>query len=266
VKQLNSIAARPFHPPSGFLMKRSGKLPLAQSSSAPSNQADIDSFLSTLSKIPPRPKSKGRGRLLFAMDATASREPSWDQACKIQGEMFTQTDGLGGLEIQLAHFRGFGEFEATPWLTSSQELVRRMTGVFCLGGETQIGKVLAHALDENRKNHINALVFVGDCCEEDVDALCRLAGELGLGGVPAFLFHEGDDPVAGRAFKQLARLTGGAYCRFDQGSAKQLRDLLAAVAVFAAGGRKALADYCKRSGGAVGDISRQLRLQGPERQ
>ena len=246
-------------------MKNPSKLPLTKSSSAPSNQADIDSFLSTLNKIPPHPKGKGRGRLLFAMDATASREPSWDQACKIQGEMFTQTDGLGGLEIQLAYYRGFGEFEASPWLTSSPDLVRLMTGVFCLGGETQIGKILSHALDENRKNRINALVFVGDCCEEDVDGLCKLAGELGLGNVPAFIFHEGDDPVAGRAFKQIARLTGGAYCRFDQGSAKQLRDLLAAVAVFAAGGRKALADYSKRSGGAVGDLSRQLRLQGPER-
>jgi len=238
----------------------------APKETAKAGSTAVSQFLQTVARTPVRHGGKTPGRLIFAMDATASREPSWDQACKIQGEMFTQTDGLGGLEIQLAYYRGFGEFEASPWLTSSQELVRRMTGVFCLGGETQIGKILVHALDENRKSRINALVFVGDCCEEDVDALCKLAGELGLGGVPAFLFHEGDDPVAGRVFKQIARLTGGAYCRFDQGSAKQLRDLLAAVAVFAAGGRKALADYCKRSGGAVGDISRQLRLQGPERQ
>ena len=45
--------------------------------------------------------SAGAGRLLFAMDATASREPSWDQACHLQAEMFGATDGLGGLEVQL---------------------------------------------------------------------------------------------------------------------------------------------------------------------
>ena len=43
----------------------------------------------------------GRGRLIFALDATASREPTWDRACRIQGEMFEATAALGGLDIQL---------------------------------------------------------------------------------------------------------------------------------------------------------------------
>ncbi len=210
----------------------------------------VDAFLRRLAATPAARRQAGRaGRLFFAMDATASREPSWDQACQIQGEMFLVTEALGGLEVQLCYYRGFGEFAATPWLASSVELVRRMTGVACRGGQTQIGRVLAHAAAEARKGRVNALVFVGDAFEEDIDAVAQRAGELGVLGVPAFMFHEGSDAVARRAFEAVARLTGGQYCAFDASSAQQLRDLLAAVAVFAAGGRTALEDFGKARGG-----------------
>ncbi len=101
-------------------------------------------------------------------------------------------------------------------------------------------------------------MFVGDCMEEDVDRLCHLAGELGMLGVPAFLFHEGEEPVARRAFKEIARLTRGAYCAFDASSAGQLRDLLSAVAVYAAGGQKALQDFGKNRSEVVRQLTRQL--------
>ncbi len=221
--------------------------------------AQVDAFLNRVAAAPaPRPDG-GRGRLIFAMDATASREPSWDHACQIQGEMFAATEGLGGLEIQLVYYRGFGEFRHTKWMTDSRSLVRHMTGVHCLGGHTQIRKVLRHAIEETKHKPVNAVVFVGDCMEEDVDDLCHLAGELGLLGAPVFIFHEGVEPVAARAFRQIARLTKGAYLSFDAASAKQLRDLLAAVAVFAAGGRRALEDLGKRSGGAVLRIADQMK-------
>ena len=133
-----------------------------------------------------------------------------------------------------------------------------MTGVHCLGGTTQIGKVLGHAVIEARRSKVDALVFVGDCMEEDVDRLCRIAGELGLLGTPAFLFQEGQEPIASKAFAQIARLSGGAHCRFDTGSARQLRDLLSAVAVYAAGGRRALQDFSKNRGEVVRRLTRQL--------
>ena len=199
-----------------------------------------------------------RGRLLFAMDATASREPTWDQACRIQGEMFDTTASLGGLDIQLCYYRGFREFHASPWVADARALARQMTGVRCAGGATQIIRVLDHARRESGERKLSALVFVGDCMEEDVDALCASAGELGLLGVPAFMFHEGLDPVAARAFREVARLTRGACCRFDPGSADQLRSLLAAVAVFAAGGRRALADLSARD---RGELVRRLTHQ-----
>ena len=114
-----------------------------------------------------------------------------------------------------------------------------MRGVGCQGGLTQIDKVLNHTLAESRRRKVNALVYVGDSLEEDVDRLCARAGELALLGVPAFVFQEGGDETAGRAFREIARLTKGAL-PLDRGSARQLRDLLTAVAVYAAGGRKAL--------------------------
>jgi hypothetical protein len=222
-----------------------GKLPQAGA------RGDIDAFIQKVRTMPQLRPAAERGRLIFAMDATASREPSWDHACRIQGEMFEATSSLGGLEIQLVFYRGFHECKASRWLSSAAALHRAMRSVFCVGGETQIGRVFDHALKEARASRVSALVFVGDAIEENPDALCQRAGELGLLGVPIFVFHEGGDATAGRTFREIARVSKGAYCAFDSASAQQLRDLLGAVAVYAAGGRRALEAYGKRQGGAA---------------
>ena len=224
-----------------------------------SRRAEIDRFLRKVAATPtPRPADQC-GRLLFAMDATASREPTWNRACQIQGEMFVQTAALGGLDVQLCYYRGLNEFHSSAWLNGPEALIQRMQSVSCLGGYTQLIRVLQHARDETRKRKVDTLVFIGDCMEEDVDQLRHLAGELGILGVPAFVFQEGVDPVAENAFRQLAKLTGGAYYRFDATSAQQLRELLGAVAVYAAGGHRALEDYGRRRGGAAPRLMDQLK-------
>ena len=119
--------------------------------------------------------------------------------------------------------------------------------------------MLRHAAAEARRKPVQALVFVGDCMEEDVDELGRLAGELGLLGTRAFLFHEGGNPVAGRAFRHLAELTRGACLPFSAASAADLRALLGGVAAYAAGGRRALLALADRMGGAVKLLEHQLR-------
>jgi len=224
---------------------------------------DVARFLKKVSEAPTPPRGQGgRGRLIFALDATASREPSWDRACQIQGDMFTETSILGGLAVQLLYYRGYRQCRASKWAVNTAELLRFMTSVRCLGGATQIEKILKHAIKENAKKKVNALIFVGDAMEEDIDLLCHQAGELGLLNVPVFVFHEGGDPIAERAFRQIARLSGGAYCRFDSSSAQQLRDLLAAVAVYAAGGRQAMLDYGQRKGGETLRLTHQLSGKG----
>ncbi|MSO71187.1 MAG: VWA domain-containing protein [Alphaproteobacteria bacterium] len=222
----------------------------------PSLKSEVGAFLATLKATPQAPA--GRGRLLFAIDATASREPTWDLACQIQAEMFAAAELLGGIEIQLCFYRGFSECKATPWLGSAAELVRRMIGVRCQPGRTQIVKVLHRALAETRAQKVNALVFVGDVIEEDIDELDHLAGELGLLATPAFVFQEGGDPIARRTFETIARLSGGAYSPFDTGSAAQLKALLTAVAVFSAGGRAALENHARRAGGPALALTHQL--------
>ena len=206
----------------------------------------------------PVPTGGGRGRLVFALDATASRERTWREASRIQEQMFLETAELGGLEVQLVYYRGLAECKASRWLSDADGLLVAMRKVHCLGGQTQIGRVLRHAVVESAKRRVNALVFIGDCMEENVDSLCATAGELGVIGVPVFLFHEGSDPVAAEAFARIAKLSGGACCHFDASSPLQLKALLGAVAVFAGGGRQALAEYGRRQGGIVLRLTNQM--------
>ena len=112
-----------------------------------------------------------------------------------------------------------------------------MSQIACNAGHTQIEKILIHARKETKLLRVNALVFVGDAMEENPDDLAHAAGEL---SVPVFLFQEGTDRNVERVFREIARLTHGAYCRFDPGAARQLAELLRAVAVYAAGGLAAL--------------------------
>ena len=229
-------------------------------SPAASSGEEIAAFLTQVKTMPPAPQAAGRrGRLIFAMDATMSRQPTWDRALNIQAEMFAETAKIGGLDVQLVYFRGFGECRASPWVSNPAALARLMTGVDCRGGNTQIGRVLKHVRAEVAKGKVGAMVYVGDCMEENIDELCATAGEIGLLGTPCFMFQEGRDAVAERAFKEIARLTRGAWCRFDAGSPRTLRDILKAVAVYAAGGRQALADYSQRHGAGARLLIEQMK-------
>ncbi|HHZ08525.1 MAG TPA: VWA domain-containing protein [Rhizobiales bacterium] len=183
----------------------------------------------------------GRGRLILALDATMSRQPTWDLACRVQADMFDAVADTGRLAVQLVYFRGHNECRASRFVSDTGALKELMLRIDCRGGQTQIGKVLAHALKETARDKVAALVYIGDALEEAIDDLADKAGQLGLRGVPVFVFQEGADPVAERGFREIARLSRGAWFRFDHAAASTLAKLLASVAVFAAGGTKALA-------------------------
>jgi hypothetical protein len=220
---------------------------------------EIMEFLDKLKTRTPIGPGVGRGRLIVAIDATASRGPTWDSACRIQGEMFEATAGLGGLAIQLVFYRGYNECRSSRWVTTAGELHRLMTGVQCVGGFTQIGRVLTHTVAETRRQKVNALVFVGDAFEERIDEVCAPAGELGKLGTPVFLFQEVRDPDATSAFKQIAGLSGGAHLAFDLANIDRLKELLGAVAAYAAGGRDALLAYGNGKSGEILRLTSQLR-------
>ena len=219
----------------------------------------VDAFLSEAGHPAPLRAGTGRGRLVFALDATMSRQPTWDAAIALQGRMFETTAALGGLDVQLVYFRGLRECKASAFVSGGAGLNRLMTRIHVEGGNTQIGRILTHARDEARRNRIGALVYVGDAVEERIDPLCARAGELALLGVKAFMFHEGRDAAAERAFREIARLTGGAYAAFDASAPGKLGALLSAAAAYAAGGTLALEAEAKTDPAAAKLLLAQMR-------
>jgi hypothetical protein len=226
-------------------MRKDGRQTPAPVSSKP----EIENFIDQVRALGPSTARGGRGRLIFALDATMSSAADLGYSLHTAGGDVPGSGGVGGLDIQLVYFRGLHECRASGWVAGSDDLAELMSRIDCRGGQTQIGKVLSHARQEYGRRKVQAMVFVGDAMEEPIDSLCQAAGELGLLGVPVFMFQEGDDSVAENAYREIARLSRGAYCRFDAGSAQQLGELLRAVAAYAAGGIKALAEL-KRSPGA----------------
>jgi hypothetical protein len=219
------------------------------------SSTEVDAFLGKMQGRAARTAAVG-GRLIFALGATASRQPMWDTACQTQAEMFREVATIGGLSVQLVYYRGLAECRSSRWVTQPEHLSGLMERIDCRMGHTQIGKVLTHARRESELLKVQALVFVGDAMEENPDDLAHGAAALGKAGVPAFMFQEGTNLEVEAVFREIAQLTRGAYCRFDPGAARQLAELLKAVAVYATGGLTALAG--RKDAGAVRLLS-QLR-------
>ena len=222
-------------------MKNKGITKTEQKSRAPqrrSSSGEIASFLKTVNEVA-KPRS---GRLIFALDATMSRQPTWDRAMTHQASMFDAVGKSGDLAVQLVYFRGLDECRASKWVINARALRDLMLGIACLAGHTQITKILRHAVKETSKEPVSALVYIGDSVEEYTDELYRLAGELGVRGIRGFFFQDGHDMIAERGFREMARLSRGAYFHLGPDSARELADLLGAIAVYARGGLKALSE------------------------
>lgn len=202
--------------------------------------------------------STGRGRLIFALDATQSRAETWSLATKLQSEMLRSV-ASATLDLKVMFFRG-DECKKTEWTSDSEKLTRSMSKIECRTGYTQIKKILEHALAED---HVSAVIFIGDSLEEDIEELSRLASELGDAQVPVFMFHERDDVMSDedqneltdeveRAFKLIAQKSGGAYFRFGTGSPQavtQFAETLNAVAKLVIGDNSAIAAITHKKGG-----------------
>lgn len=223
----------------------------SEAAAAKASPAQVAAFVAAARRLDPG----ASGRLVFALDATMSRQPTWDRACAYQAAMFDAAADAGGLSVQLVYFRGYGECRASKWVMNAAALRELMTAMQCQGGHTQIGKVLLHAAREAGRRRVDALVYIGDAMEEDGDRLCRLAGELGVRGTKAFVFQEGRDRDAEKVFREIARLTGGAWFPLGPNSPADLAALLSAVATYARGGLPALQ---AQGGPAAAAMLRQL--------
>jgi hypothetical protein len=195
------------------------------------NSSRVDKFLASV--------GHSRGKLIFALDATASRQGTWDLAVKLQNEMFATAGVIGGLDVQLVFYRDFDQCVSSRWFSDPGELSRIMRSIVCRSGPTQIGRVLKHAHEENLREKVDALVLIADSCEEYPNDLYGAA--RALRDVPTFVFLEGNADGVAAIYAEIARITGGALAHFDSGAAARLSDLLKAIAAFACGGLEALA-------------------------
>ena len=210
---------------------------------AATSRAEIDAFLSHVKALDPAAETGTRGRLIFALDATMSRQPTWDTACRLQAEMFREATAAGGLDIQLVYYRSLAECKASPWIAGA-ETARR----------ADVANRLPRRPYPDRKDPRPRTPRERQCqgggpwsssempWRNRSTTSAPVPASLGLRNVPAFMFQEGYDPVCEQAFREIARLTRGAYCRFAPGAAHELGELLRAAAAYAAGGMKALAD------------------------
>ncbi len=235
-----------------------------QSTQLPSNR-QVDAFLKKAEQtraVASVREKQPAGRLIFALDATASREATWDQASQLQADMFLAVQNLDSgqhqLAVQLCYFKGYAGFYKTDWFRESAPLLKVMGKMRCEAGITKIERVLSHIQKETRQQKVQAAVYIGDCMEENPDRLIQKAGELRLLGVPLFIFQEGSEPVAKSCFQRMADVSGGAYASFDHSSADQLRDLLKAVAIYAGGGLSALQQFSQLAHPAVARLSHQM--------
>jgi hypothetical protein len=160
-------------------------------------------IVTTVTKPDEQSPALRRGRLMFAIDATASRAPTWAIARGLQAKMFREAAPVGQLQVQLVFYRGT-ECKASKWVDSGERLAQLMNRIECQSGFTQIGRVLKHALNEIEIEPVQALTFIGDACEiandgplggvDQVEVLAAMARQLGARGTPIYLFQEGRDP------------------------------------------------------------------------
>ena len=137
------------------------------------SSTEVDAFLSKMQGVAAAKATLSSGRLIFSLDATASRQPTWDTACQLQAEMFREVVSIGGLSVQLVYYRGLAECRSSRWISQPEHLSGLMERIDCRMGHTQIGKVLAHARRESQLLRVQALVFVGDAMEENPDDLAH---------------------------------------------------------------------------------------------
>jgi hypothetical protein len=172
--------------------------------------------------------------------------------------MFREAAPIGHLDVQLVAYYG-DKFGHTKWVSSGEQIAQSMNKFSCVGGYTQIGRVLKHALHETEKAAVQALVFIGDAMEESLDELVGSAGRLGEAETPIYIFQEGRDPVVRNAFRLLALASGGAYFEFNPDSeqaVKQLSDRLNAIARLAVGDVEAL----QRIGATAALMDQRIRM------
>ena len=110
---------------------------------AASARAEIDSFLDRVKALGPAVEPGQRGRLIFALDATMSRQPTWDQRLPAAGRHVPRSRGRRRPRYPARLLSRPCGMPRSPWVAEPERLGALMSRIDCRGGHTQIGKVLA---------------------------------------------------------------------------------------------------------------------------
>jgi hypothetical protein len=193
--------------------------------------------------------NSSRPRLVFAVDATASREPAWAAARQVTDSLVKALPGE--LDVSLAVHGGSRVHTFTEFTSNASVLRDRAAGVTCQAGLTRLLPILATSL---KQPSVRVIIYIGDVFEESLPHGRDLANQLGSRGTKLFVLHDTSDASARRdaeIFWDLAKRTGGCVLPFDANAPGRLRDLLSAVAVYAVGGEKLLRERRQALPGAV---------------
>jgi len=176
-----------------------------------------------------------RPRLVFAVDATASREATWRSAQKITARMFGVIPDA--LDVALAVHGGDDVHTFTEFSADVDVFRKQAAAVRCETGTTRLCEIMARTLDAGG---VRVMSYIGDAFEEDADEVLELADRFRLRGIQAVMLSDDADPEALAVFRQIAERTGGAVLDFRTGDTVLMGELLAGVATLAIGGRKLL--------------------------
>jgi len=182
-------------------------------------------------------EKKQATKIGFLIDATGSREQTWELAQTIQAKMFQAVSGLKAVSLRLVYF-GNNRLTALGWDNNPNSVAKHMAAVRCRTGLTQIIEGLQSFIDERPDGKAAAIILIGDCFEESSSQAERAAILLKEKGIKVFSFVEGYDPTAQSVFRRISEITGGKFARF--GSNMPLSDLCEGVVLLASGGEKAL--------------------------
>ena len=180
----------------------------------------------------------GTGRLVFAVDATSSRQKAWEAAKRLTDDVLGALPGE--LDVALAVHGGDRVHTFTEFTSDAAELRGMAAGVRCIAGYTRLVEILRRvaAMSED----VAVVVYIGDVFEESRRDARQIAVDLAQRGTRVIILHDtgSRDTDDGKAFAELAKLTGGAVLPFDASALERLGQLLEAVAVLAVGGTEML--------------------------
>ena len=191
----------------------------------------------------------GNPRVILAL-ANHGRSAGWDRAKVLQRQMFDAAVG-SGLEMKFAFY---GSDDAagvrrcritTRWITHPDDMAGLMDRAECnCGCYVYIRDALGQAVKENEDRPMRALIIVGDAFHDDADGLdeaAMSANRLRRVGTKLFLLQQGDDPITARRLQYLAKVSGGAYFRFDpRTQEQQFSEICEAISAYATGGEEAV--------------------------